>query len=304
MIGSRQDAPQETEQTPNNAPKARFRKILARPGITPLPGAYDALTARIIERVGFQAAYATGSGISAAALGLPDLGLSTMTEMLQNVRAIVNAVQIPILADADTGYGDVINVRRTVEAFENSGVAGIHLEDQAWPKRCGHFEGKRLIEPDAMLGKINSALAARKDPDFLLIARTDALAVEGFERTIERARTYSSTGVDAIFIDAPSTIEQIEEIPNRINKPLIINVDFSRKTPWLSLDELEKLGYRIAIYPGVPQLSSLYAATYSLTELKETGTISSREEGYQAFEQLQKFTDLSEWIDWQEGFEA
>ena len=194
----------------------RLRELIQRKEILVAPGAFDALSAKLIESVGFDAVYMTGFGTAASIFGVPDIGLLTMTEMVENARRISNAVEIPVIADADTGYGNHLNVIRMVEEYEKAGVAAFHIEDQVSPKRCGHMEGKKVIPTEEMVPKIRAAIASRKDKDLVLIARTDAIAAEGFDAAIRRGNTYREEGADVIFVEAPTTIEQLEKIPKLI----------------------------------------------------------------------------------------
>jgi len=252
------------------------------------PGAYDALTARIIESEGFNAVYMTGFGTSAFHFGLPDRGLLTMTEMVQNANRIVNAINIPLIADADTGYGTVINVDRTIKEYEKAGVAAIHIEDQVWPKRCGHMLGKEVIDENEMVSKLKTAIEARKNPDFLIIARTDAIATHGFDHAIERAHLYADAGADIIFVEAPKTKTQMIKIPKLFNKkPLLINM--GPRTPNLPAEELKEMGYSIAIYPGVCLAATILACRDDIRLLKETGHQKNFKEALQSFAELNEF---------------
>jgi 2-methylisocitrate lyase-like PEP mutase family enzyme len=250
----------------------RLRELLARPKVLMAPGAADALTARLIAKHGFEAIYMTGAGTTAVRLGMPDVGLLTMNEMVDNARSIADASQLPLIADADTGYGGPVNVQRTVRAYERAGVAGIHIEDQQWPKRCGHLAGKSLIPAEEMAAKIRAGIDAKLDPDFVLIARTDALAVEGFERAMERCRLYEEAGADMIFLEAPSKMEHLAAIPKAFRKPTLYNMASSGKTPFLPAEEIQKLGFKVIIYPNFALLSAITAINKTLTELKTKGT--------------------------------
>jgi 2-methylisocitrate lyase-like PEP mutase family enzyme len=250
----------------------RLRELLARPKVLMAPGAADALTARLIAKHGFEAIYMTGAGTTAVRLGMPDVGLLTMNEMVDNARSIADASQLPLIADADTGYGGPVNVQRTVRAYERAGVAGIHIEDQQWPKRCGHLAGKSLIPAEEMAAKIRAGIDAKLDPDFVLIARTDALAVEGFERAMERCRLYEEAGADMIFLEAPSKMEHLAAIPKAFRKPTLYNMASSGKTPFLPADEIQKLGFKVIIYPNFALLSAITAINKTLTEIKTKGT--------------------------------
>jgi 2-methylisocitrate lyase-like PEP mutase family enzyme len=250
----------------------RLRELLAKPKVVMAPGAADALTARLIAKHGFEAIYMTGAGTTAVRLGMPDVGLLTMSEMVDNAQRIADASQLPLIADADTGYGGPVNVQRTVRAYERAGVAAIHIEDQQWPKRCGHLAGKSLIPTEEMVGKIRAGLDARRDADFMLIARTDALAVEGFERAMDRCREYEEAGADMIFLEAPSKPEHLAAIPKAFGKPTLYNMASSGKTPFLHADEIQKMGFKLIIYPNFTLLSAITAITRTLTELKTKGT--------------------------------
>ena len=209
----------------------QLRKLLAQPGCVVAPGVADAFAARLVKLEGFQAIYMTGFGTSLTRLGLPDVGLLTATEMIDNASRIVDASELPLIADADTGYGNPINTRRTIRDYEKAGVAGVHIEDQSWPKRCGHLAGKRVIPIDEMVAKIKAACDARRDPDFVIITRTDAIAVEGLEAALERGERYREAGADMLFIEAPVGREQVEIVSKRFKGvPLLYNMAASGKT--------------------------------------------------------------------------
>ena len=225
------------------------------------PGCYDALGARLVEEAGFDAAYMTGFGTAASRLGRPDVGLLTLTEMADNARRIAQAVEIPVIADADTGYGNPINVIRTVQEYEAAGIAAVHIEDQVMPKKCGHMEGKQLIGADEMAAKVKAAVAARRSPGFLIIARTDARAPEGLDAAIERARAYREAGADVLFIEAPQSVAEIETIASSFEDvPLLFNYAEGGKTPPVSHEQLSRLGFSIVIFP----ISTLLAATAAI----------------------------------------
>ncbi|MBI2755978.1 MAG: oxaloacetate decarboxylase [Chloroflexi bacterium] len=246
---------------------ARLRALLARPGLVVLPGASDALGARLVQAAGFPAVYATGAGIANTLLGLPDLGLATMSEVLDQVRRMVDAVEIPLVADVDTGYGNPLNVRRTVRAFECAGVAGLQMEDQVSPKRCGHFSGKDVIPMDEMVLKLRAAVDARRDPALLLIARTDALAVQGIDEALRRARRYLEAGADALFVEAPTSREEMARIAREVPALHLANMTEGGKTPILSAADLEALGFKIALYPNTLLRSALRAGQAALKRL-------------------------------------
>jgi 2-methylisocitrate lyase-like PEP mutase family enzyme len=253
-------------------PTSQLRKLIARPGALMAPGVADALNARLVRRHGFEAVYMTGAGTTAVRLGMPDVGLLTMTEMVDNAARIAEASGLPVIADADTGYGGVLNVRRTVRAYERAGVAAIHIEDQEMPKRCGHLMGKQLVPVEEMQAKIRAAVDARDDPDFVLIARTDAIAVEGFEAALERAGRYREAGADVLFVEAPGPAE-LPLIAPRLKAPLLYNMATSGKTPFLAKDEIERLGFKLIIYPNWLMLAAIRAASGVLARLREEGTI-------------------------------
>ncbi|HTU20166.1 MAG TPA: isocitrate lyase/PEP mutase family protein [Gemmataceae bacterium] len=227
----------------------RFRELLNKPGIIRSLGAHDVFTARLIEAAGLETVFLGGFGASASLLGLPDVGFISLSEMADAVRRMAMRVNIPVVADGDTGHGDLHNVVRTVREFERAGAAGILLEDQVTPKRCGHFQGKHLIPAAEMVLKLRAALDARRDADFVLIARTDARAVEGIDDAIERANRYAEAGADVCFIEAPESKHELERIPREVGRPLLVNMLSGGVTPILTVAELERLGYKIVVCP-------------------------------------------------------
>ena len=251
---------------------SRFRQLLAEPGIIVAPGAYDCLTATIIQQAGFPAVYMTGAGTSVARLGYPDLALATMTEMLANAADIANVVDIPVIADADTGYGGLLNVQRTVRQYERTGVAAIHIEDQEFPKRCGHLDNKRVIPADDMVPKIRAAVDARTDPDFTIIVRTDALAVTGWDDTMRRCEDYLKAGADALFVEALRTPEEAERVTAAFDVPLLYNFVETGKSPLIPAPELENLGFKIVIFPVSALLTVCRVVGDVMRDLKELGT--------------------------------
>ncbi len=253
-------------------PTTQLRRFLQRPQILVAPGAADALSARLVERAGFDTVYATGAGISNALLGVPDIGLITMSEMVDQVRRIVESVDIPVIADADTGYGNPLNVMRTVRVYEKAGVAALQIEDQVTPKRCGHFAGKEVVPAFEMTQKIRAACEARTDPDLVIIARTDSLATHGFDEAIQRGRLYADAGADVIFVDAPTTPAQAESLPQQIPVPLLFNMTEGAKTPLFSHAQLQKFGYKIVIHPNLALRVALKAMGEALAILKENGS--------------------------------
>ncbi len=246
---------------------SRFRELLHRDGMVVAPGAYDCITAKLIEQAGFAAVYMTGAG-TAATLGYPDFGLVTMSEMVANAGRIAAAVELPVIADADTGYGNELNVFRTVREFETRGIAGIHIEDQGFPKRCGHLDDKEIIPREDWLAKIRAAAAARRDKAFLIIARTDSRAVAGLDEAIARANAALAAGAEMAFVEAPQTIEEVAAVPRRVNGPCLLNVVYGGKTPSLDLRDAEAMGYRLAIVPGLLVKSVVGICEQTLAELK------------------------------------
>jgi methylisocitrate lyase len=261
-----------------------------------LPGVFDALSARIAEQVGFQAMFQTGYGSSAALLGMPDFGFLNAGETIDNARRIIRAVKVPVLVDADTGYGNPLNVWRLVEDLESLGAAGMFLEDQIWPKRCGHMVGKEVIPKDEYLPKLKAAVEARKSKDFIIVARTDARAPIGLDEAIERGKAYKKAGADVIFVEAPRSIEELKKVADEIDAPLVANMIEDGVTPTLPAQELLKLGYRIAVFP----LSALYSATYAmrevLTELKKTGATKQTRKMMVTFKDFNRFVDLDRYM--------
>lgn len=244
-----------------------IRDVLTGGPMLIAPGAYDGVTATLIAQAGFNGLYMTGAGTSAS-LGYPDFGLLTMTEMVDNARRITSTVDIPLIADADTGYGNELNVFRSVQAFERAGVSAIHIEDQVFPKRCGHLDDKELISLDDYLAKIRAAAAARRSKEFVIIARTDARAVEGFDAAVSRVNAALAAGADVAFVEAPQTLEEVEAVPKLVKGPCLLNVVHNGKTPSLDLTWAEKVGYRIAIVPGLLLRTVIGACDEALAELK------------------------------------
>ena len=248
----------------------QFRGLLRGGNLTIAPGAYDCITARSIVQAGFEAVYMTGAG-TAATLGYPDYGLVTMSEMADNAGRIAAAVNVPVIADADTGYGNELNATRTVREYERRGVAGLHIEDQAFPKKCGHLDNKAIVSLDEYLAKIRAAVAAKSDPDFLIIARTDSRAVLGFEEAIRRANAALAVGADMAFVEAPQTLEEVAAVPRLVKGPCLLNVVWRGKTPELALSDAERLGYRLAIVPGLLFKAVIGVCDAILSELRSTG---------------------------------
>jgi len=285
-------------------PRQTFRQLLKRSQLLVAPGCFDGLSARLIQDAGFEAAYLSGGAV-ARSMGLPDIGLVTMSETIERAAQAVAAIKLPIIADADTGYGNAVNLVRTVREFERAGVAAIHIEDQITPKRCGHLDGKEVIPLAEMTQKLQAALAARSDPDFCIIARTDARGVNGFDDAIERGQAFAKLGVDAIFVEAPQSEEELAEIPRRIpNIPLLVNVFKGGKTPMLPVERLEKMGYRIAIYPSETQRAAIHAMRHALATLKCEGTTESIDASLTTFKERDRVVDLDGWQKLEKEFMA
>ena len=275
----------------SGAPRARLRELLAGPGPVVAPGSYDALSARLVEQAGFDVVYMTGFGSTASLIGRPDVGLLTGTEMIDNARRIVAAVDVPVIADADTGYGNAVNVVRTVAGYEQAGVAGIHLEDQVMPKKCGHMSGKAVIGTDEMVGKIAAAVAARRDPDLVLIARTDAAAVEGLDAALARARAYADAGADLLFVEAPTSEDAIARVAAELHgvAPLVFNWAEGGRTPPLTLDRIAELGFSLVLFPIGTLLAATAGIRALLATLRADGTPAAALPGLPTFD---GFTDL------------
>lgn len=280
----------------------KLRAMLKDKGIIRAPGAYDAWSARLIEKAGFPAVYMTGYGVSASVLGKPDIGFISLPEMATMAKNMCAAVSIPVIADADTGYGGVLNVMRTVKEYMAAGVAAIQLEDQVFPKRCGHMEGKEIIAKDEMVAKIKAAVAAREGGDIVIIARTDARAVTGFADGLERVQAYLAAGADVIFFEAPESEDEIKEVAAKCKAPLLANMVEKGKTPMIPGAELEKLGYKIAIYP----VSTLYAATKNvldvLTALKRDDTTATIPDAMVSFPEFNKLVGVQDHRDLEKSF--
>ena len=250
----------------------KFRQLLKQPGIIQAPGAYDCLTAKLIQQAGFPAVYMTGAGTSVAQLGYPDLGLATMTDMIANAGSIADILDVPLIADADTGYGGILNVRRTIRQYERAGVAAVHIEDQEMPKRCGHLDDKKVVSAQDMVQKIRAAVDARTDDDFTIIVRTDSIAVTGWEDAMYRCEQYMKAGADALFVEALRTPEEVEQVAKNLDIPLLYNFVESGKSPLLSAADLDKFGFKIVIYPASALLSVTHIVEQVMAQLKETGT--------------------------------
>ena len=278
----------------------RFRQLLKQPGVIRSLGAHDVFTARLIELAGLETVFMGGFGTAASMLGLPDVGLLTMTEMADAVRRVAQRVAIPVVADGDTGHGDLHNVVRTVQEFERAGAAGILLEDQVTPMRCGHFEGKQLIPAEEMVLKLKAALAARRDPDFVIIARTDARAVEGIDNAISRAQRYGKAGADVCFIEAPQSLEELRRIPKQVPHPLLVNMLTGGVTPILSVDELQALGYKIIVCPIESLLVTGLAVQRLIQNLLTKGRVDFDQSLMMTFAQVKEVLGLNDVLGWRE----
>jgi 2-methylisocitrate lyase-like PEP mutase family enzyme len=276
-------------------PRQTLKKLLQRNQLLVAPGCFDGLSARLVQEAGFEAAYLSGGAI-ARSMGIPDIGLVTMSESIERAAQVVSAIQIPVIADADTGYGNAVNLVRSVREFERIGVAAIHIEDQITPKRCGHLDGKEVISRAEMEMKLKAALDTRTDPDFCIIARTDARGVHGLEDAIGRAQAFAKLGVDAIFVEAPQSESELAEIPKRLpDVPLLVNVFKGGKTPMLPMERLQQMGYRIAIYPSETQRAAIHAMRSALTTLRREGTTESIDASLTTFKERDKVVGLDDW---------
>src|SRR5213595_2059916 len=269
---------------------ATFRAALHQ-GCVAMPGVPNAATARQVERAGFEAVYISGAGLCNATAGVPDIGLLTLTEVAQLAGYIAKAVRIPAIVDADTGFGGAENVARTIRQLERTGLAGCHIEDQEFPKRCGHLAGKEIVDVDEMIAKIKAALRARRDPEFLIIARTDARAVEDFDSTVKRARSYVEAGADGIFPEALQSAEEFKAFAREIKAPLLANMTEFGKSPLLAFQELSDFGYKMVIFPMSAFRVSMKASEEFLRDLKERGTQSDWLDKMQTREQLYELFD-------------
>ncbi len=277
--------------------RQQLKELLRRDKLLVAPGCFDGLSARLVEEAGFEAAYLSGGAV-ARSMGIPDIGLVTMSEVIERAAQVVSAVRIPVIADADTGYGNAINLVRTVREYERIGVAAIHIEDQITPKRCGHLEGKEVISLPEMQKKLEAAIATRTDPDFCLIARTDARGVHGLDDAIARGKAFKRLGVDAIFVEAPQSEAELEAIPRELTGiPLLVNVFKGGKTPMLPMERLQAMGYRIAIYPSETQRAAIYAMRTALLVLKREGTTESIDAALTTFKDRDKIVGLDDWQD-------
>ena len=275
-------------------PRQELRRLIDHRGYTMVPGAYDTLTARLVEAAGFAAVYLTGGGYSRAS-GYPDLGLLSLTENVLFIGRTVEAVGIPVIADADTGYGNAINVIRTVREYEKTGVAGFHIEDQVSPKKCGHYEGKEVISRAEMVGKIKAAVDTRRDPDLVIIARSDARAIEGLAAAVDRVNAYLEAGADVGFVEAPQTVEELRIVGREVRGPALINVFEGGKTPMIGAQELEAMGFRLGIYPSQTHRAAIRAAQRVLAAMKRDGDTRAIETELATFQEREDAVGTADW---------
>jgi 2-methylisocitrate lyase-like PEP mutase family enzyme len=275
--------------------RRRLRELLSGDDVVIVPGVTSVLHALLAERAGMPAVFTTGAGIANADFGLPDLGLTTMTEVVLANDRISRAISVPVIADADTGYGNHLNVMRTVEELERAGVAAIVLEDQVAPKKCGHFSGKAIVSTEEMVQKLVAARRARKDEDLVLVARTDAIAVGGVEEAIARAQAYVRAGADVIFVEAPRTVEELAEIPRRIDAPLLVNMVEGGATPLRDARELGEMGYRIVLYANLAMRTGAWAVDQAFRGLLEDGSSGRSLDRMLTWEERQGLVGLDDW---------
>ncbi len=275
--------------------RRKLKQLLARRQLLIAPGVFDGLSARLVEEAGFEAIYLSGGAV-ARSMGVPDIGLLTMSEVIERAAQVVSAVKIPVIADADTGYGNAMNLVRAVREFERAGVAAIHIEDQVTPKRCGHLEGKEVISLAEMEKKLAAALESRTDPDFAIIGRTDARAIHGLEDAIKRGKSFARLGVDAVFVEAPQSEAELETIARSITEvPLMVNMFKGGKTPLLPASRLEKMGFRIAIFPSETQRAAIHSMREALTLLKRDGSTEAMDDRLTTFKERDRIVGLEEW---------
>ncbi len=280
----------------------KLRQLLTENSPLLAPGVFDGMSARLVEQSGFNAIYASGGAI-ARSTGYPDIGLMTLTEVAERLAHIVNVTNLPVIADADTGFGNAINVARTVKLYERIGVAALHLEDQTFPKRCGHLKDKSLISKNEMAHKVRVAKESLEDPDFVIIARTDAIAVEGFESAIERAQAYLEAGADMIFVEAPESEQQIEKIAELIPQPKLINMFYGGKTPLVPLPQLALMGYKLVIIPSDLQRAAIRAMENTLTVIKRDGDSRALADNIATFKEREKIIGTAEYLAIDKGYQ-
>jgi 2-methylisocitrate lyase-like PEP mutase family enzyme len=289
--------------------KKRLRALIAAPEILVMPGVFDGYSARIIQEAGFHCGFVTGGGVSEAALGWADVGVMSFEENLRVVRALVGCFDLPLFADADTGYGNAVNVHFTVRGFERAGVAGIMIEDQTWPKRCGHLKGKDVIPADEAAQKIRAATQARMDPDLVIMSRTDALATHGLDEAINRLNLYAEAGADLLFADALLSVDDITQVVSRVSKPLIVNMGFGiqtrNTTPLLSAKQLERLGVAGVIYPRLLTAAAVRGMRNAMSALQQSltsGEVVERPDLLVSFEDLNELMGLGKITEMEQSF--
>lgn len=286
--------------------RQKLRKRLAEGPMLVAPGIYDAYGARLVEQAGFEAVYMTGNGVSASLLGRPDVGLIDLTLLSQHAHRAAACVDIPLICDADTGYGNAVNVRRTVEEFEAGGVAAIHLEDQVSPKRCGHLPGSRpVVTLEEAVGKVEAAVAARRDPDFIIIARTDAAAAHGLDEAIRRGKAYAAAGADVVFVElksSPGIRDELKRVTSETPAPCLVNVEELGELGELTARELDRLGLRIAIYPGLARYAAGHGIRHALGALKSDGTTKTARERMFTFREYNEALGISDVEAWERKY--
>ncbi|MDP3768110.1 MAG: oxaloacetate decarboxylase [Dehalococcoidia bacterium] len=286
-------------------PSTALRRMLDEPEIIVLPGAYDALTARLAERAGFRAVFTTGFGFAATVLGMPDYGLLTMSETMDRVRHVVRALNVPLVADMDTGYGNALNVVRTVRECVSLGVAGIILEDQEWPKKCGHFEGKRVIPAEEQAAKLRAAADAREGDDLVIIGRTDARQPLGLDEAISRGKRYREAGADVVFVEAPRSVDELREVAAAIpDAPLFANMIEGGKTPLLTSADLQELGYKMVVYPLSALFAAARAAEQTYRALFEEKTTASRQDALVSLGEFEEIIGVPAWKELEQRYAA
>jgi 2-methylisocitrate lyase-like PEP mutase family enzyme len=289
-----------------NEVRRRLRERLTEGPMIVAPGIYDAYGARFVEQAGFEAAYMTGNGVSASLLGRPDVGLIDLSLIASHAHRVAACVDIPLICDADTGYGNAVNVRRTVEEFESAGVAAIHLEDQVSPKRCGHLPGSRpVVTMEEHVGKIEAALAARRDADFIIIARTDAASGHGLDEAVRRGKAYRKAGADVVFVElktGPNIMQDLRRVTAEIDAPCLVNIDGGGKLGELTAPEIENLGFRIAIYPGLARYAAGYGIREALSALRRDGSTRNVRDRMLTFQEYNDALKLSEVEAWEKKY--
>ncbi|MGQ0523332.1 MAG: isocitrate lyase/PEP mutase family protein [Betaproteobacteria bacterium] len=289
-----------------NEVRRRLRERLTQGPMIVAPGIYDAYGARFVEQAGFEAAYMTGNGVSASLLGRPDVGLIDLSLIASHAHRVAACVDIPLICDADTGYGNAVNVRRTVEEFESAGVAAIHLEDQVSPKRCGHLPGSRpVVTMEEHVGKIEAALAARRDADFIIIARTDAASGHGLDEAVRRGKAYRKAGADVVFVElktGPNVMQDLRRVTAEIDAPCLVNIDGGGKLGELTAQEIENLGFRIAIYPGLARYAAGYGIREALSALRRDGSTRNVRDRMLTFQEYNDALKLSEVEAWEKKY--